>query len=98
MASKKSNFSKNKDKKKQIIKAYGAHDNDSGSPMVQIALLTQRIEYLISHLKEHKKDQHSRKGLLNLVGERRKMVSYLKATNDNEEEVTVFLKKMGLAN
>lgn len=95
MASKKSKFSEDKGKKMEIISKYGSHEKDSGSPKVQIALLTERINYLSNHLKTHKKDKHSRRGLLRLVGERRRMINYLKKT---EEEATAnkFLKEMGL--
>lgn len=63
--------------KEQIIKAYARHDNDTGSPEVQIAVLTDRIRQLTEHLKVHKHDQHSRRGLLKLVGQRRRQLRYL---------------------
>ena len=66
-----------KETKQEIIKKYGVHDGDTGSPEVQIALLTARITYLTEHLKEHKKDHHSRRGLLKMVGHRRRLLSYL---------------------
>ena len=96
MSSKKSNFSKNRDAKANIIKLYGSHEGDSGSPKVQIALTTERINYLVNHLKKHKSDQHSRRGLLKLVGDRRRMISYLKSTNSDEKDVDLFLKKVGV--
>ncbi len=96
MASKKSKFSLDKQKKEEIVKKYGAHEKDSGSPMVQIAILTERINYLTSHLKGHKQDQHSRRGLLRLVGDRRRMVKYLKKNEADEKTVNTFLKEMGL--
>lgn len=64
--------------KLNIIKEYQQHEGDTGSPEVQIALLTARIEYLTEHFKDHKKDFHSRTGLLKLVGQRRSMLNYLK--------------------
>jgi small subunit ribosomal protein S15 len=96
MASKKSNFSRDKEVKTEIIKKYGEHEKDSGSPMVQIALMTERINYLTNHLKTNKKDKHSRRGLLKLVGSRRKMIKYMQKTTDDKDKVTKFLNKMGL--
>ena len=69
------------DKKQEIIKEYGRHEKDTGSPQVQIALLTARIQQLTEHLQSHKHDQHSRRGLLKLVGQRRSHLNYL-AAND----------------
>ncbi len=66
-----------KDKKKEIIDHHKLHDGDTGSPEVQIALLSERITHLTGHLKAHKKDFHSRRGLLKLVGQRRRMLDYL---------------------
>lgn len=63
--------------KQQVIEEYRIHDNDTGSPEVQIAILTQRINYLTEHLKVHKKDFHSRRGLLKMVGQRRGLLNYL---------------------
>src|SRR5574344_389251 len=63
--------------KQEIMKKYAVHEGDTGSPEVQIAVLTARIEYLTNHLKEHKKDHHSRRGLLKMVGHRRRLLSYL---------------------
>ena len=63
--------------KKSIISEYSTHEGDTGSPEVQIALLTQRINDLTGHLKEHKHDHHSRRGLLLLVGQRRRLLDYL---------------------
>ena len=63
--------------KNNIIKTYAVHEGDTGSPEVQIAILTARIKYLTDHLKEHKKDHHSRRGLLKMVGHRRRLLSYL---------------------
>jgi len=64
--------------KNEIIGQYKVHENDTGSPEVQIALLTNRITHLTGHLKEHKKDHHSRRGLLKMVGRRRRLLEYLK--------------------
>lgn len=66
------------EKKQEIINAYKTHDSDTGSPEVQIAILTERITYLTEHFKIHKKDHHSRRGLLKLVGQRRRLLDYLK--------------------
>ena len=65
--------------KKQIMSEYATVDGDTGSPEVQIALLTARIETLTEHLKTHKKDHHSRRGLLKMVGQRRRLLNYLQA-------------------
>jgi len=67
------------DKKRAIIEKYRLHETDTGSPEVQIALLSERISYLTDHFKIHKKDHHSRRGLLKLVGQRRRLLDYLKA-------------------
>ncbi len=96
MSSKKSKFSREKEDKQKIIKQFGSHEKDTGSPTVQIALLTERIKYLTDHLKGHKKDKHSRRGLLKLVGERRRLVNYLQRTEDDKLKVSKFLKTMGL--
>ena len=64
--------------KKELIEQYKTHDTDTGSPEVQIGLLTHRIQYLTEHLKIHKKDHHSRRGLLMLVGRRRRLLNYVK--------------------
>ena len=66
------------EKKQEIIDAFKKHDSDTGSPEVQIAILTERIIYLTEHFKIHKKDHHSRRGLLKLVGQRRRLLDYLK--------------------
>jgi small subunit ribosomal protein S15 len=66
------------EKKKEIMEQFGKHEGDTGSPEVQIALLTRRIEYLTEHFKVHKKDFHSRQGLLKLVGRRRNLLNYLR--------------------
>lgn len=66
-------------RKKDIITKFAKHEGDTGSPEVQIALLTERITYLTEHFKTHLKDHHSRRGLLKLVGQRRRMLDYLRA-------------------
>ncbi|MBQ9413658.1 MAG: 30S ribosomal protein S15 [Clostridia bacterium] len=65
------------EQKQEIIKAYATHEGDTGSPEVQIAVLTRRIADLTAHLKEHPKDHHSRRGLLKMVGQRRGLLNYL---------------------
>jgi small subunit ribosomal protein S15 len=70
--------------KKKVIEGFAVHPKDTGSPQVQIAILTNRIKELSSHLEEHSKDNHSRRGLLMMVGKRRKLLNYLKL---NEKEV-----------
>ncbi|MDF0664701.1 MAG: 30S ribosomal protein S15 [Nitrospira sp.] len=71
-----------KEAKGELIKQYRQHDKDSGSPEVQIAVLTTRITYLTEHFKSHKKDHHSRRGLLQLVGRRRRLLDYLRDVDD----------------
>jgi small subunit ribosomal protein S15 len=83
-----------KDRKQEIIKKYRVHDTDSGSPEVQIALLTERINQLTSHFQVHKKDYHSRRGLLKLVGQRRRLLDYLKTTK--AEKYRKIVKELGL--
>ncbi len=70
-----------KEKKQTIINEYKQHEKDTGSPEVQIAILSDRIGYLTEHFKTHAKDHHSRRGLLKLVGQRRKLLDYLKTKN-----------------
>ncbi len=67
-----------KQKKEEIIKEYQLNENDTGSPEVQVALLTYRINYVNEHLKEHKRDHHSRRGLFKMVGSRRNLLKYLR--------------------
>ncbi|HEX4474644.1 MAG TPA: 30S ribosomal protein S15 [Polyangiaceae bacterium] len=67
--------------KQGVISKFRLHESDTGSPEVQIALLSQRIEYLTEHFKVHKKDHHSRRGLLALVSQRRRLLNYLKGSN-----------------
>jgi len=68
-----------KDRKTELIGSYKTHDSDTGSPEVQVAILSERIGYLTEHFKSHAKDHHSRRGLLMLVGRRRRLLDYLKA-------------------
>jgi len=72
-----------KEKKQEIIAAYQLHEGDTGSPEVQIALLTERINHLTEHLKTHKKDHHSRRGLFKMVGQRRGLLNYLQEVDIN---------------
>jgi small subunit ribosomal protein S15 len=72
------NMSQSRETKTPIIEKHRIHDSDTGSPFVQIALLTDRITYLTEHFKQHPKDHHSRLGLLKLVGKRRRLLDYLK--------------------
>jgi small subunit ribosomal protein S15 len=69
------------EQKQEIITKFGTHENDTGSPEVQIALLSARIIYLTEHFKVNKKDHHSRRGLLKIVGQRRRLLNYLKEKN-----------------
>ncbi len=80
--------------KKEIIRKFKLHDNDTGSPEVQIALLSNRIKYLTDHFKVHKKDHHSRRGLLKLVGQRRRLLNYLKKIN--VERYRIIIKELGI--
>lgn len=73
-------------KKKGIIESFKTHDRDTGSPEVQIALLSERINYLTEHFKTHTKDHHSRRGLLKLVAQRRKLLDYLKKSDKSRYE------------
>jgi small subunit ribosomal protein S15 len=70
-----------KDEKQEIIKGYAIHENDTGSPEVQIAVLTKRINDLTEHLKSHKNDFHSRRGMFKMVGHRRNLLNYLMKTD-----------------
>jgi small subunit ribosomal protein S15 len=81
-------------KKRQIIDEYKQHETDTGSPEVQVAMLTERINYLTEHLKEHKKDHHSRRGLLKMVGQRRSLLNYLK--DRDVDRYRTIVEKLGL--
>jgi small subunit ribosomal protein S15 len=76
-------------KKETIIGDFKVHEKDTGSPEVQIAILSERITYLTEHFKTHAKDHHSRRGLLKLVGQRRKLLDYLKTTNKERYEKVI---------
>lgn len=83
-----------KDQKEALITSYARHDKDTGSPEVQIAILTTRINQLTEHLKTHKHDQHSRRGLLKLVGQRRSHLNYI--ARKSPETYRELLQKLGL--
>ncbi|AIS52476.1 30S ribosomal protein S15 [Thermoanaerobacter kivui] len=83
-----------KEKKAEIINKFKLHDTDTGSPEVQIALLTERINNLNAHLQVHKKDNHSRRGLLKMVGQRRALLNYLMKTD--MERYRAIIKKLDL--
>ena len=80
--------------KQAIIKEYATHEGDTGSPEVQVAVLTARIQELTEHLKTHHKDHHSRRGLLKMVGQRRGLLAYLKKTDI--ERYRALIEKLGL--
>ena len=80
--------------KAQLMKEYATKEGDTGSPEVQVALLTERITYLTGHFKTHKKDHHSRRGLLKLVGRRRRLLKYLRTTD--EDRYKTLIKSLGL--
>ena len=82
------------EQKQEIIKTYATHEGDTGSPEVQIAVLTQRIADLTAHLKAHPKDHHSRRGLLKMVGHRRNLLNYLTKKDINRYRAIV--EKLGL--
>ena len=82
-------MAQSKEKKAQIIEEHKLHDSDSGSPEVQVALLTARIQELTEHFKTHKQDHHSRRGLLKLVGRRRRLLDYLKSKDIERYRSTI---------
>ena len=82
------------EQKQEIIGQHSQHGKDTGSPEVQVALLSARITYLTEHFKEHKKDHHSRRGLLKLVGQRRRLLNYLK--NKNVDSYRDLIQKLGI--
>lgn len=82
------------EEKKEIVSKFGANENDTGSPEVQIALLTSRILYLTEHLRSHKKDHASRRGLLKLVGQRRNLLAYLQ--KNDLDRYRAILEKLNL--
>ncbi|MCY6372522.1 30S ribosomal protein S15 [Clostridium ganghwense] len=83
-----------KARKQEIINQYATHEGDTGSPEVQVALLTERINHLNEHLKMHKKDHHSRRGLLMMVGKRRGLLNYVK--DQDIQRYRELIKKLGL--
>ncbi len=78
-----------KERKSEVIEKFRTHDTDTGSPEVQTAILTERIAYLTDHFKTHKKDHHSRRGLLKLVGQRRRLLDYLKEKDINRYRAVI---------
>ena len=82
------------ERKAELLKQYAIKEGDTGSPEVQVAILTERINNLTDHFKGHKKDNHSRRGLLKLVAQRRKLLDYLKAKE--EARYTDLIKRLGL--
>ena len=83
-----------KEKKKEVIDSHKSHDNDTGSPEVQVAMLTERISQLTGHLKAQRKDFHSRRGLLMMVGKRRRLLQYL--NRENPARYRSLIEKLGL--
>ena len=83
-----------KERTAELIKEYGKNENDSGSPEVQVAILTERIRNLTEHLKVHKKDNHSRRGLMMLIGKRRGLLKYIKA--NDIEGYRELIKRLGI--
>ena len=83
--------------KKKVIKKHSTHDSDTGSPQVQIAILTEKIKQLTEHLKTHKKDNSSRRGLLGMVGQRRKLLNYLKSRDPESYDKLVSKLKIRTA-
>lgn len=82
------------ERKAELIKEYATKDGDTGSPEVQVAVLTERISNLTEHFKDHKKDNHSRRGLLKMVSQRRRLLDYVKA--NDEERYQSLIKRLGL--
>lgn len=84
----------NSDRKTEVIGTYRTHEGDTGSPEVQVALLSERISYLTDHFKTHVKDHHSRRGLLKLVGQRRRLLDYLK--RKDAERYSALIQRLGI--
>lgn len=82
------------ERKSDVISTYRTHDSDTGSPEVQVAILSDRISYLTEHFKTHVKDHHSRRGLLKLVGQRRRLLDYLK--RKDIDRYAELIKKLGI--
>jgi small subunit ribosomal protein S15 len=89
-----SNLALTKDRKSELIGSYRTHEADTGSPEVQVAILSERINYLTEHFKSHAKDHHSRRGLLKLVGQRRRLLDYLK--QKDAERYADLIRKLGI--
>jgi small subunit ribosomal protein S15 len=87
-------LSTTKEQKTEVITQYRTHDSDTGSPEVQIALLSNRITYMTEHFKAHAKDHHSRRGLLKMVGRRRRLLDYLKKVD--MERYRTIIEKLGI--
>ena len=83
-----------KDRKTNLIEDFRQHESDTGSPEVQVAILSERITYLTEHFKTHAKDHHSRRGLLKLVGQRRRLLDHVKAKNT--ERYAQLIKRLGI--
>ena len=83
-----------KDRKTEVISSYRTHEADTGSPEVQVAILSERISYLTEHFKTHAKDHHSRRGLLKLVGQRRRLLDYLKRKDTSK--YSDLIQKLGI--
>ncbi len=77
------------EKKQELVQKYKRHEKDTGSPEVQVAILSERITYLTEHFKTHKKDHHSRRGLLKLVGQRRRLLDYLKTADSGRYKTLI---------
>ena len=82
------------EQKKEILGKFGVHPTDTGSPEIQVALLSERIKYLTEHFKTHQKDHHSRRGLLKLVGQRKRMLSYLR--KKDAERYRTLIQELGI--
>jgi small subunit ribosomal protein S15 len=88
------NVALNKERKTELIGTYKTHEGDTGSPEVQVAILSERITYLTEHFKVHAKDHHSRRGLLQLVGQRRRLLDYLK--RKDTERYAELIRRLGI--
>ena len=84
----------NKERKTELIGSYKTHEGDTGSPEVQVAILSERINYLTEHFKVHAKDHHSRRGLLQLVGQRRRLLDYVKSKDS--ERYSELIRRLGI--
>lgn len=82
------------ERKQELVKEFGANENDTGSAEVQVAILTERIQNLTEHMKQHKQDYHSRRGLLVMVGQRRRLLDYMKRKDKSRYDATI--QKLGL--